>query len=250
MYPNQRLYTLDYLRAMVAVGVVAYHFTQWNFGLPKADAFFGRIAIYGVEIFYLLSGLTLFHVYEHKMQPLKAGMIRFARRRLFRLYPLLWLATAFSIFLDGQKPTLLGLLLNFTGLFGFVAPALYYTSGAWSIGNELVFYSVLPLFFICLRRFQFLFWALGGIIAVVFIYYAFLVLQPDTPLYAQWAHYVNPFNHLFFFYAGFAMGVLFKHYYFTSKELGVLLALSTAFFFLCPINYTSVSEIVTDSTLR
>ena len=61
-----RLYNLDYLRGIVAFGIMIYHYFLWTFGKFSADTFIGRLGIYGVSIFYVLSGLTLYYVYYER----------------------------------------------------------------------------------------------------------------------------------------------------------------------------------------
>ena len=64
-----RLYNLDYLRGLVTFGIMIYHYLSWTLGKFTADTFMGRVGIYGVSIFYVLSGLTLYYVYYDKMKP-------------------------------------------------------------------------------------------------------------------------------------------------------------------------------------
>jgi len=64
-----RLNSLDYLRGIAAFGIMIYHYSSWTFGRFHADNFMGRVGVYGVAIFYVLSGLTLFHVYHEIMKP-------------------------------------------------------------------------------------------------------------------------------------------------------------------------------------
>lgn len=141
-----RLYNLDYLRGIVAFGIMIYHFFTWSFGTFSSDTFLGRLGIYGVSIFYVLSGLTLYYVYHSRMEPTKDDIIYFFNKRIYRIYPLLWLATISSIILSRKFPDIQNLALNLTGLFGLFKWDTYFATGAWSIGNELVFYIFFPLF--------------------------------------------------------------------------------------------------------
>src|SRR6187549_3632015 len=137
-----RLYNLDYLRGLAAFGIMIFHYLSWTLGDPVSDTcgFMGRIGIYGVSIFYVLSGLTLYYVYFDKMAPSKADVIDFIRKRFFRIFPLLWLATIGAIIITGPIPAAWDFFLNITGLFGLLKWDGYIAPGAWSIGNELVFY--------------------------------------------------------------------------------------------------------------
>ncbi|HEX6179628.1 MAG TPA: hypothetical protein VFZ47_00205, partial [Chitinophagaceae bacterium] len=53
-----RLHSLDYLRGLAAFGIMAYHFMMWTMGEMDSSRKMGRVGIYGVSIFYVLSGLT------------------------------------------------------------------------------------------------------------------------------------------------------------------------------------------------
>lgn len=72
-----RLYNLDYLRGFAAFGIMIYHYSSWSLGNFTADSFMGRIGVYGVSVFYVLSGLTLFYVYKNKMKPTVQDVIYF-----------------------------------------------------------------------------------------------------------------------------------------------------------------------------
>ena len=119
---NERLYNLDYLRGLAASGIMLFHYMSITFGEFNADSFMGRVGLYGVSVFYVLSGLTLFYVYHDKMKPGLADIKDFFIKRLFRIMPLLWLATIASVFcFNGGIFEWKKVFLNLSGLFGFVA---------------------------------------------------------------------------------------------------------------------------------
>jgi peptidoglycan/LPS O-acetylase OafA/YrhL len=90
MQAGRVFHTLDALRGIAAVGVVAFH-------MSKA---FAPIAVPGgylaVDLFFMMSGVVLSHAYEARF---RAGMdtFDFMRARLIRLYPLYWLGALFGI---------------------------------------------------------------------------------------------------------------------------------------------------------
>jgi exopolysaccharide production protein ExoZ len=59
----KRLESLDYLRGLMAVSVMAFHYVSWSFVKPGADSLLGKLGIYAVSIFYILSGVSLSFVY-------------------------------------------------------------------------------------------------------------------------------------------------------------------------------------------
>lgn len=204
--PVARLDSLDYLRGLAALGIMIYHVVTWTDASQPADSFLGRIGVYGVSIFYVLSGLTLQHVYFENMTD-AASVRQFFIRRVFRIFPLLWLATLASIALAQQWPNLGDLFLNLTGLFGFVAWDNYFATGAWSIGNELVFYALFPIIVLAARTRVGLA-VIGSILGVVYLYFAFVALPASSTLAEGWGTYVNPLNQAFLFFCGFLIGHL------------------------------------------
>jgi peptidoglycan/LPS O-acetylase OafA/YrhL len=97
-------------------------------------------------------------------------------------------------------------LLNYTGLFGFFDPAGDIALGAWSIGDELVYYAVFPFLLLLSRKNNFFPLATMFALALGAVY-AFWLFQPNVPIKQQWATYVQPGNHFYFFLGGMAMGL-------------------------------------------
>jgi peptidoglycan/LPS O-acetylase OafA/YrhL len=83
-------HTLDALRGIAAVGVVAYHMSQAFAPLAVPGGYLA------VDLFFMMSGVVLSHAYEARF---RAGMgtFDFMRARLVRLYPLYWLGALFGI---------------------------------------------------------------------------------------------------------------------------------------------------------
>jgi len=91
-YPSERRFgTLDAMRGIAAISVVLFHF------LPSGVPLFHQ-AFYGVDFFFCLSGVILFHSYQHKIQ-LGMTFTEFLKRRLIRLYPFYCLGGAFGVVL-------------------------------------------------------------------------------------------------------------------------------------------------------
>jgi len=191
---------------MAASGIMLYHYLTWTLGDFTSDTFMGRLGVYGVSIFYILSGLTLYYVYFDKMNVSKEDLISFFRKRVFRIFPLLWLVTIVAIILSRTTPSFTKLFLNLTGLFGFIQWDQYFSAGIWSIGNELVFYAFFPFFILLTKRYKILMALLSMLLFGFYIYFAFFKLNAELPLSEQWKHYVNPLNQVFLFLGGFLIG--------------------------------------------
>jgi peptidoglycan/LPS O-acetylase OafA/YrhL len=91
-----RISTLDGLRGIAAVGVMLFHFNL--FFLPQASLsgivpFLGRTYL-GVDLFFLLSGFVMAHVYGRDLaSDWRAHWLDFAKTRFARIYPLFALTT-------------------------------------------------------------------------------------------------------------------------------------------------------------
>jgi len=205
---HNRLYNLDYLRGLAAFGIMVYHYLSWTLGKFSADTFMGRLGFYGVSIFYILSGLTLHHVYYEKMKPSKEDILSFFKKRVLRIFPLLWLVTIIAIILSREMPDFYDLFLNLTGLFGFIEWDKYFSTGVWSIGNELVFYTFFPAFILFTKKNRPLMLILSLILFGLYLYFAFIKLSPFLTLSEQWKNYINPLNQVFLFLGGFLIGLL------------------------------------------
>jgi exopolysaccharide production protein ExoZ len=229
-----RLHNLDYLRGLAAFGIMIYHYLTWTRGSFEANTFMGRLGIYGVSIFYVLSGLTLYYVYYNKMQPAKAEIIAFVKKRVFRIFPLLWLVTIVAILLSKKIPDFGNLALNLSGLFGFVKWDTYFSPGVWSIGNELVFYVFFPFFVLFTKTSKPVMAGLSAAILGLYLYFAFFKLSQDQTLGEQWRNYVNPLNQVFLFLGGFLIGVLLHRVKLSNTLALVMLFAGLALFIFYP----------------
>ena len=203
-----RLESLDWLRGLLALSIMVYHLTGWKLYQPESDELLGRLGIYGVSMFFILSGLAMAAGYANYIRDLRTSA-KFLVRRIFRIWPLLWLAVAAvtmgGVLLKGEAVNWPLVLLNITTAFGFVSPGAYINTGAWSIGNEMVYYALTPALLVAYNRSM----RLGnGIVAAsvaVAVYLSFFALTPDATLASQWQVYINPFNNLFLYTAGVAI---------------------------------------------
>lgn len=232
---SNRLESLDWLRGLMALSIMLYHFG----GRDDAATPLGRLGIYGVSIFFILSGLSMAIAYDQYILDLRTS-VTFFIRRLFRIWPLLWLAVAlvaiptyiFGKGVYGQEPySPTTVLLNITTLFGFVAPTEYINMGAWSIGNEMVYYALTPVFIGAYHLRKSYGNALTLVTMGVGLLFAFSLLNSANKLEVQWSTYVNPFNNLFLYCAGLAIYYNFRGVTVPVKwNLSILLCFALAFF--------------------
>jgi peptidoglycan/LPS O-acetylase OafA/YrhL len=178
---SRRIYELDLLRISAALMVLLYHYTfrgaaQGGFSpivYPHALGEVSRYGVFGVELFFFISGLVI-------MRTASSGSPRrFAISRIVRLYPAYWImvTVSFVILRLWGAPSLYGpfgikhWLLNMTMLQTFFGAHL--VDGVyWTLAKELVFYGIVWLVLITgqLRRMLIVLaaWALlSGLLEVV-----------------------------------------------------------------------------------
>ncbi len=197
-----RLESIESLRGVAALMVLFYHLVLLVKVSPPAG--FGFIASHfglGVPLFYTLSGFVLAYGYADALAS-RAQITHFYVRRVFRIAPLfytalaLWLAANWVM--SGKTFSAQTLFLNVTFLFGLV-PGQHESVvwAGWSIGIEMLFYLVFPLFRLLVPsvRSALLTFVVSCVVSVV-VYRA--LVAAGLPSYA----YMNLGTHLPFFMAG------------------------------------------------
>jgi exopolysaccharide production protein ExoZ len=163
------------------------------------------------------------------------------------LFPLLWLATLATVVMARQTPDFVKLGLNLTGLFGVFRWNEYYAPGAWSIGNEIVFYLFFPVFIFLKNQSKVAFGICAAILLCPYLYFAFEAIEPSKPLVSQWEKYTNPFNQIFLFIGGFSIGWIFQSYKMPRFLSMLLVVIGASVFILYPVEGDTV-HIVTGSS--
>jgi len=245
----KRLYNLDYLRGLAAFGIMVYHYLSWSVGKYSAESFMGRLGLYGVAIFYVLSGLTLYYVYYNKMNFTKEEIFSFVKKRIFRIFPLLWLVTIIAIIISMKIPDLINLFLNLSGLFGFVSWDKYFSPGVWSIGNELVFYAFFPFFILFSKQYKYLMFLLSVCIFTLFINFTFFKLNPSVNLSDQWKDYSNPLNQVFLFLSGYLIGYFLHNVKINNSIVILLLAFGIVLFTFYPVTGDAINLVTGNNRL-
>lgn len=202
----QRISSIDYLRGLMALSVMIYHFFSWSFGTPPSEYLLGKLGVYAVSIFYIISGISLYLVYSNTRWN-GGTLFKFAIKRILRIGPTYWLATSLMILLgimssSNFTPDWSRYASNYLLIFGLYSPRDYIPTGGWSIGNEIAFYFLFPALIVLARSKWLFLGALTGLFSL-HAYYAFFGIAQENTLAEEWSTYINPLNQVFLF----AMGV-------------------------------------------
>ena len=231
---RDRLIQLDYLRGLMALAVMVFHYDKWTTGVWDADTPQGKLGVYAVSSFFIISGMALAHRY--------AGVLphawkSFAVRRIQRIYPMLWIATIATLIIDDHPRGWQAIFLNLTGLFGFVDASEDIATGAWSIGCELVYYCFFPIILWTGERKKWLFLLLWAVAVAIGMARAFFppFSVPGTAQAEWWPFYVQAPGHAWFFITGVGLSLFSGHMRAISDKYWQLLLLTAAagFFFTC-----------------
>lgn len=224
---NRRIESLDWLRGSMAIAVMFYHLTLWLYSPLDASSLLGRLGIYAVSVFFVLSGLSMVIVYHSFFSSWRQILI-FWIRRVVRIWPLLWFSILLVLFhpnFNFETLDVENVLSTATTAFAIIHPAKYFLIGAWSIGNEMLYYLLTPLIFLVYayrKSFGDLLFTCSALIA---LYFSFQRLDPEISLAKQWADYVNPWNNLFFYVSGVWM-------YFSFRKVQVSTVVTWSIFLL------------------
>ncbi len=246
-----RLESLDWLRGMMAISILLYHSNSWLIGGEDSSTTLGRFGIYGVSIFFILSGLSMGIVYSSKLNSFRS-IVDFFVRRFFRIVPLLavvCMMVGLGRYIAGKQIDEVTLFLNMTGLFGIFDYSNYIAVGAWSIGNEVCYYLLTPfIIYLYDRNIK-----LGNFLFLICIFIAFyfseILLSSNTTLAEQWSIYINPFNNLFLYVGGLAIYFNLREVNLNKKFVVSLLLLSGFLFVLYPIVGDTINIVTGSSRL-
>ncbi len=255
-----RFHFLDGLRAVAASMVVILHAFASNIiklsdksNMHILGSIFNYIDGYGVDLFFVLSGVVLLRPYLRKQREFK--VLEYFRRRFWRIYPPYFVALLFAalvIWFMNTYPTWYNATGGMNMKFSWSEiihemPIInldgnYYNLAWWSLGTEILFYLIVPVVvFLYPKRAKLtdgrLFLAIFSgvvltVLLMIFVSGWYSVLYSFTYIVLNIGRFVE-------YPVCFMMGVLIAAKDFDLKH-GWIFFLSGAFLVFCSANYPSV----------
>ena len=187
--PKERIKGLDGLRGIAALGVLIHHFTtsyEVNYSFKGWLPFNFSDGVYGVPLFFLISGFVIFMTVERVKRPLD-----FATSRFVRLFPAFWLSVLIAFALlcvvpGPDQPLGWGRLLRRTAA-SLTMVADWFSIGTinhayWTLSVEMTFY-VIIFFMLYWKRLDWTVPVLTGLVILGAI---------DGLIARQWPNPVSP----------------------------------------------------------
>jgi len=235
----KRLAVINGLRGYAILGVVYFHLIGVFFNLPGWVTYFiGDLPIFpltylghgwlGVDLFFILSGFVLYLPYALKNRKLETGsdLRGFYKNRASRLLPLYYISLVVCIFFLIHASNIhewafwKDMLLMFTVTFNFTKASFIptYNYVLWSLGIEILFSLVFPLFiWIIVKK--------GIIKFCVFVFYMSFIVRTISSFYPEYnvAPHLNMIkDSLLGRLDDFATGMLLCHWFITNWKQKLL----------------------------
>ncbi len=198
MKKKKKIYGIEFIRAVFAIGIIIYHFSchsnsEFLLLFRYANGKWGDLI---VTVFFVMSGGILYR--NHKVLD---SPVEFYKKRFLSLFPLFYLSfliffiknavTAGKLFYGPAPYTLLLTLIGMDGYTQFAIPN-YYILGEWFFGAICLMYLFYPLLLVLIKVRPFLGIYLLTVLYAVTLFVPFGELPP----------FRNPFSCLFSFYFG------------------------------------------------
>jgi peptidoglycan/LPS O-acetylase OafA/YrhL len=222
---------LDGMRGLAIMGVILIHVGQLVPGLPGPVDRFSHYGARGVQLFFVVSGLTL--TLNHAGRPLSLGA--FWIRRFFRIAPMFYLGAVFYLLL-GQigharfatiDATPLQIGSTFLLLHGWLPDAINkVVPGGWSIADEVMFYLIFPALMVLLayRRRLFLAAVALSFPLAVIVSLAIRHLLPGDPALVEGFGYSFWLCQLPAFATGCGLSILLDRFRHRPRRFGLAMA--------------------------
>ncbi|WP_171898264.1 acyltransferase family protein [Rhizobium leguminosarum] len=198
--------SLHLLRGICAVSVALYHYLAWGHQFVISS-----MGTFGVYTFFILSAVVLLHTHAEEFHDVisRERLLKFYVLRFARVIPLLAAVTLFGmVFVHFQQGASFDYMwkksfLTASGLFALHMPGiLSTTTGAWSLGIEIVFYLLFPVLALLCSVMSTRAIA-SWVVLLLLAQYALLKSLPESSAPEFWGQYIMPLTFAPFFGVGF-----------------------------------------------
>ncbi len=147
---NERLESLDGIRALAAIGIVASHVLgNLQLDLPR-NFLFDVLIPFGanyVFLFMIISALSMCCGYYQKFKDRQVDLNTFYKRRYSRIWPFFALLVLIDLVVSFSSSSAIEAFADLTLLFGFLPnPDIQVIGMGWFLGLIFVFYTIFPFF--------------------------------------------------------------------------------------------------------
>jgi len=197
--PGGRLGFLDALRGLAALYVVVYHMVlipEPDLALPYWAGLIAHNGGMGVTLFFVVSAFSLFYTMPLRLRE-PSPWLSFFAHRFFRIAPLFYAWIVLTMIRDcivfDASHSFGQILASATFAFNMVPQGQEgFVWASWTIGIEMLFYAVFPLYFMLARdrgsAVAMTFWLLIGWIVVQALLAYFPAIDPETRrMFLQWS---------------------------------------------------------------
>lgn len=221
---------IDALRGYAILMVVCAHALRHVPALPWPAKRFLLLGVYGVQLFFLASAVTLLMSWSRGAPPWPARCRDFFIHRWFRIAPLYFLAIVFYWIVERRGAGEFSAAVLAATLFFYNAWSPYFirtvpgwipVPGGWSIGVEFCFYLIFPALAMTVtsaRRSLLLIVCAGALMALAARHGAALYPEITAEERANFLYFWPP-NHLLVFALGFLL-----YHCLRSRRLGAAIA--------------------------
>jgi len=220
----QRLDYLDFLRGIAVLLVLLAH-THHFFSYELFNQWSG-IGARGVQLFYIISGFTIYYIYQNKLNT-SLDVKNYMIKRVFRILPLYFLVMPiyfieFGVNKDYEYP-LFNLITHYILINGFFPE--YINSilrVEWSIFVEFMFYIVFAMIFYKLRNISIIKLLIISFIISVLSASASIIFYKDDMSMRTYL-YLSPYFQFYNFFIGIFIASLSKEIKIYSSKVTLVL---------------------------
>ncbi|MFH7024929.1 MAG: acyltransferase family protein [Heteroscytonema crispum UTEX LB 1556] len=183
---TRRFEFIDALRGLAALGVLLVHSIQHCGSIHALIPGITSSGLRGVQLFYILSALTLFLSLEERYKKDKYPFISFFVRRFFRIAPLFYVVIIINFIIKGYSARYWAPegISNFDFFSAFIFLNAWIPNaitsvveGGWSVAIEMNFYALIPFLYKKIK-------GINSALSLTLISYIFLALILSGLLYS------------------------------------------------------------------